>query len=134
MLNLSTVTKDELPTLIVAWGYPNYRADQVWKWIRNQGVTNVDEMSNLPKKLRQQLAEYSKPTSLEVAFEMKSKDGTIKRAYRCQDGQIIEDGTHANLIAKEGDLVTFPAMYYHASEKINDNFRKTIISFNSDFY
>jgi hypothetical protein len=47
---------------------------------------------------------------------------------------VINSKKSLNLIAKEGDLVTFPAMYYHASEKINDNFRKTIISFNSDFY
>jgi hypothetical protein len=39
-----------------------------------------------------------------------------------------------NLVAKEGDLVTFPAMLEHTSEKTKKNLRKTIISFNSDFY
>lgn len=36
--------------------------------------------------------------------------------------------------ATEGDLVTFPACISHTSEKITNNLRKTIISFNSDFY
>jgi hypothetical protein len=36
--------------------------------------------------------------------------------------------------ATEGDVVTFPACISHASEKIKNNSRKTIISFNSDFY
>ena len=39
-----------------------------------------------------------------------------------------------NLKAEEGDLVTFPAMFQHASIKRKSKFRKTIISFNSDFY
>jgi len=47
-------------------------------------------MNNIPKKLRLQLTDYSKPAALELAFEAKSKDGTIKRAYKCWDGQIIE--------------------------------------------
>ena len=90
VLNLSTITKDDLENMVQAWGHPKYRADQVWKWIRNQGVTDVELMTNIPKNLRKQLGEYSKPSSLEVAMELKSKDGTIKRAYRCHDGQIIE--------------------------------------------
>jgi hypothetical protein len=39
-----------------------------------------------------------------------------------------------SLEAREGDLVTFPACIAHTSEKITSNLRKTIISFNSDFY
>lgn len=39
-----------------------------------------------------------------------------------------------NLVAREGDLVTFPAMMQHTSEKSSGNLRKTIISFNSDFF
>ena len=47
---------------------------------------------------------------------------------------IVNSKKSINLIAKEGEMVTFPAMFHHTSEKINNNFRKTIISFNSDFY
>jgi 23S rRNA (adenine2503-C2)-methyltransferase len=90
VLNLSTVTQAELEILMVAWGHPKYRAQQVYNWIRQQGVTDVALMTNLPKTLRAQLSEFSKPRSLEIAAEMVSKDGTIKRAYRCADGQMIE--------------------------------------------
>lgn len=47
-------------------------------------------MSNIPKTLRAQLSEFAKPSILEIALEQQSKDGTIKRAYRCHDGQLIE--------------------------------------------
>ena len=91
ILNLSTITQEDLESFIVQdLGHPKFRAKQVWQWIRVQGVTDLDQMTNVPKKLREQLAQYCKSTALEVAFEMVSKDGTIKRAYRCHDGQIIE--------------------------------------------
>jgi hypothetical protein len=91
ILNLSTVTKDELQTLIVAWGHPKYRAEQVWSWIRKHGLTDVTQMNNIPKTLKAHLLTFSKPLSLEIVHEARSKDGTVKRAYRCgADGQIIE--------------------------------------------
>ena len=90
IINLSTTTKEELETVITAWGYPKYRATQVWTWIRRQGVTAVEEMSDLPKPLRLQLQQYSKPAALKLEAELVSKDGTIKRAYACADGQVIE--------------------------------------------
>ena len=46
---------------------------------------------------------------------------------------ILNSKKTLNLIAKEGDLVTFPAMLQHTSEKTKSSKRKTIISFNSDF-
>jgi 23S rRNA (adenine2503-C2)-methyltransferase len=96
VLNLSTIQKHELETIIAGpdggWGYPRYRADQVWHWIRVRGVTNVAQMDNIPKALRQQLQEYTKPSSLQVMVEQVSqKDGTVKRLYKCEsDGQMIE--------------------------------------------
>ena len=39
-----------------------------------------------------------------------------------------------NFEAKEGDMVTFPATLKHTSERISSDTRKTIISFNSDFF
>jgi 23S rRNA (adenine2503-C2)-methyltransferase len=91
LLNLSSVTQQDLQTVIVdGWGYPKFRAAQVWNWIREQGVTDVQKMTNVPAALRQQLEQFSKPSALELALEETSKDGTIKRAYRCADGQVIE--------------------------------------------
>mmetsp|Transcript_10079 Transcript_10079/g.22431 ORF Transcript_10079/g.22431 Transcript_10079/m.22431 type:complete len:550 (+) Transcript_10079:49-1698(+) len=90
LLNLSTVTKQDLEQFVVNLGHPKFRAQQIWQWIRVQGVTDLEQMTNVPKKLRQQLEEFSKPKALEIAFEMVSKDGTIKRAYKCHDGQVIE--------------------------------------------
>jgi len=47
-------------------------------------------MVNIPKKLRHDLNEHTTIGTLELAVEMVSKDGTVKRAYRLWDGQLIE--------------------------------------------
>lgn len=90
LLNLSSVTKEDLTAIITSWGHPKFRANQIWQWIRVNGVTDVDAMTNIPKALRAQLQEFSRPSILEIEMEQISKDGTIKRAYKCNDGQLIE--------------------------------------------
>jgi 23S rRNA (adenine2503-C2)-methyltransferase len=91
LLNLSTVQLEELETLVTSWGFPKYRASQVYHWIRQHGITDVNDMKNIPKDLKQKLSACTQPTSLRLVLEQISqKDGTIKRAYQCQDGQIIE--------------------------------------------
>ena len=33
-IQLLDLTKEELRTLLIEWGEPRYRADQVWRWMR----------------------------------------------------------------------------------------------------
>jgi len=54
------------------------------------GVTEYEKMTNLPKSLREKLRDHIQPNALKVAAEKISKDGTIKRAYLLEDGQAIE--------------------------------------------
>lgn len=89
MITLSTATLRELETILTAWGYPKFRANQVWTWLR-RGVVDVEQMTNLPKQLRNDMMRFTRPHSLEIAAHAVSKDGTVKRAYRCTDGQVIE--------------------------------------------
>eukprot|EP00588_Corethron_pennatum_P007254 CAMPEP_0194281662 /NCGR_PEP_ID=MMETSP0169-20130528/21235_1 /TAXON_ID=218684 /ORGANISM="Corethron pennatum, Strain L29A3" /LENGTH=361 /DNA_ID=CAMNT_0039026775 /DNA_START=286 /DNA_END=1371 /DNA_ORIENTATION=- len=89
-VNLQTIEKPELKTLLVSWGEKAFRADQIMNWIRVNGAMDFDEMSNLPKGLLRKLKDNAVLGSLEVAEEQLSKDGTIKRLYRLWDGQLIE--------------------------------------------
>jgi 23S rRNA (adenine2503-C2)-methyltransferase len=52
VLNLSTITKEDLEAFVVNLGHPKFCANQVWQWIRVQGETDVEQMTNIPKKLR----------------------------------------------------------------------------------
>ena len=53
-------------------------------------MTDVAQMNNIPKKLKTDLERFASVGSLTLETEQISKDGTKKRAYRLQDGQLIE--------------------------------------------
>jgi 23S rRNA (adenine2503-C2)-methyltransferase len=73
LLNLSTVTQEDLHTILGdGWGHPNFRVKQVRNWIREQGVTDFDQMTNLPAKLREQLLTVFVQAALTLAEEQVS--------------------------------------------------------------
>jgi len=91
LINLQTITADELTTILTSWKEPKFRSKQILTWIRSEGVTDVNKMTNLPITLREKLLLYSTPGSLELVSNLISnRDGTVKRAYRLKDGPVIE--------------------------------------------
>ena len=85
-----TVPLPELETLVKAWGFKAFNARQIHNRIFDQGVTDIDDMSELPKQLRALLKERAAVGSLHLETEQISQDGTRKRAYKLHDGQLIE--------------------------------------------
>ena len=67
-----------------------YRLKQIRDYVYKQGVTDFDQMQNLPKALRAELKEAVTATSMQVATEQESRDGTRKRLLRLHDGRLIE--------------------------------------------
>jgi 23S rRNA (adenine2503-C2)-methyltransferase len=90
MINLYALDQPQLTALLAEWGEPAFRARQVWEWLYARRVGTFDAMTNLPKALRQRLQETCQLGSLEVVLEQSSSDGTRKRLYRLEDGQLIE--------------------------------------------
>jgi hypothetical protein len=84
-LTLATISREELTHLIVdCWNYPAFRVNQVWHWIRTQGVLDVTQMTNVPAVLQAKLVQACRPHALTLVAEQVSRtDGTIKRAYQC---------------------------------------------------
>ncbi len=90
MIDLKSMTLEELGSYFKELGQPAFRAKQVFQWL-HRGVSSFDEMSNLPKTLRQMLEEHCKITAPTVARKQISKiDGTIKYLWRLEDGNCIE--------------------------------------------
>lgn len=89
-INLLTLPLEELETLLTSWGFPAYRGKQIHSRIFSHGVTDIDQMTDLPKQLRTLLKEKTTIASLKLHEEQTSRDGTKKRAYKLHDGQIIE--------------------------------------------
>jgi 23S rRNA (adenine2503-C2)-methyltransferase len=70
-------------------GEPAYRAKQVWEWV-GRGARSYEEMTNLPAALRERLEAEVPFSTLSVAAEAKSDDGTVKTLFHTADGRPIE--------------------------------------------
>jgi 23S rRNA (adenine2503-C2)-methyltransferase len=70
-------------------GEPSYRAGQVWEWTA-RGVRGYGEMTNLPAELRERLEERVPLSSLTIATESTSDDGTRKALFRTHDERSLE--------------------------------------------
>lgn len=71
-------------------GCPKYRAKQIFKWV-NKGVVRFEDMSDLPKDIRQKLEERAFIASGKILEVVHSQaDGTRKYLFELNDGNIIE--------------------------------------------
>ena len=88
-MDIKSMTLPELTEHMTNWGYPGFRAKQVYEWCHKKLVRDTEEMSNVPKALRQKVAEDF--VALTVADRLVSKtDGTNKFVFRLADGNVIE--------------------------------------------
>ncbi len=70
-------------------GEPAFRARQVWEWTAG-GAAGYEAMTNLPRALRDALADAVPFSTLTVETERESKDGTVKTLFRTTDGHPVE--------------------------------------------
>jgi len=68
---------------------PDFRARQVWEWAA-RGAGSYGEMTNLPLRLREQLAGEVPFSSLRPLREALSSDGTEKALFETHDGRPVE--------------------------------------------
>lgn len=88
--NLRSLSHDELASLLGEMGQPKFRAKQIedWLWVKN--ASSFDDMSNLPKSLREALSERCTLGGVEVAARQVSSDGSRKYLLRFDDGVSVE--------------------------------------------
>ena len=90
MTDLKSMIPEELAVYLRELGQPAFRAMQVFHWM-HQGAESFDEMTNLPKPLREQLKMKCRLTVPQIERKQVSQiDGTIKYLWRLWDGNCIE--------------------------------------------
>ena len=90
MNHLKSMTVAEIGQVLKELGQPAFRAKQVFSWL-NKGVRSYEEMTNLPKTLREILAEkYPLHIPKVVRRQESQKDGTIKFLWELSDGNCVE--------------------------------------------
>ena len=89
-MNIQSMTLPEIAAVLKELGQPAFRGKQVYTWL-HKGVGSYDEMTNLSKALREQLAEkYPIYTPKVVRKQESKKDGTIKYLWQLADGNCVE--------------------------------------------
>ena len=90
MTDIKSMNLPELTAWFKERGQPAFRAKQVFKWFY-RGVTSFEEMSDLPKALREELTEQCIFTPPKVARkQVSAQDGTIKYLWELGDGNCVE--------------------------------------------
>ena len=89
-MNLKNKNQQEIAGILKELGQPAFRAKQVYTWL-HKGVRSYDEMTNLPKGLRDVLSEKYPIRAPKVVRKQESKkDGTIKYLWQLSDGNCVE--------------------------------------------
>ena len=90
MNHIQSMTQPEIAAVLKEMGQPAFRAKQVYTWL-HKGVRSYEEMTNLPKPLREELAlRYPINTPTVVRKQESKKDGTIKYLWKLSDGNCVE--------------------------------------------
>ena len=90
MKHLKSMTIPEIGEVLKELNQPAFRARQVYSWL-HKGVKSYEEMTNLPKTLRDTLASRYPICAPEMVRKQESKnDGTIKYLWKLSDGNCVE--------------------------------------------
>jgi 23S rRNA (adenine2503-C2)-methyltransferase len=84
------LTLEQLQEWMKSNGLPTFRAEQIFDWLYVKRVNQFDEMTNLPKALRDILADQFEFVTLKEITRMQSADGTVKFLFGLQDDNAVE--------------------------------------------
>lgn len=88
--NLKDFTESELEEIVVSMGEKKFRAKQLFKWLYD-GAETYDEMKNIPKGLRERLAEEYSVSNLKIEQKFVSAiDETRRYLLELDDGNFVE--------------------------------------------
>ena len=90
-IDLKGLLPGDLSALVAEMGEKPYRADQVFAWIHSRGVSEVGQMTNLPRRFREALGEIAHITRLrQVARHASSAGGAEKLLLELSGGDQVE--------------------------------------------
>lgn len=90
MVNLLDLNRADMSAYLQSLGEPPYRSTQILQWLHQRGISDLAQMTNLSKSLREKLQQETIIKTPEVVLRQDSKDGTCKWVLRLFDGNCIE--------------------------------------------
>ena len=91
MLDIKSLTLEELKMEMERIGEKPFRAKQLYQWMHQKLARGFDEMTNLPAAMREKCAaEYEYTAVKQVQMQESGIDGTKKFLFELQDGSLVE--------------------------------------------
>ena len=91
--DIKSLALTELERELAALGEKPFRANQLYQWLHQKLARSYEDMTNLPKGLRERLAEQYVCTTLRRVQVQESRiDGTKKFLFALEDGHVVYDG------------------------------------------
>ena len=87
---LSGLRLDEIESITEELKASKFRAKQIHNWIYVKSVANIEEMTDLSLKFREQLSEIATVSETKIKRKQVSSDGTIKYLVEYPDGECVE--------------------------------------------
>lgn len=88
--HLTGLTQTEIVEIIKDLGEPKFRAKQIFVNLQRRRALSFDEMTDLPKVLREKLAQNFAASSLRVESRYVSEDGTRRFLFKTKDNLPVE--------------------------------------------
>jgi 23S rRNA (adenine2503-C2)-methyltransferase len=88
--NIRTLSLKDIEEYFETIGEKKFRAKQVYEWLWEKQVQNIDDMTNLSKELRSRLKEQFTLPALTIDTTQYSADGTVKSRFKTWDGHLVE--------------------------------------------
>ncbi|HBF39393.1 MAG TPA: 23S rRNA (adenine(2503)-C(2))-methyltransferase RlmN, partial [Firmicutes bacterium] len=90
-MNIKGLYLEEVQDYFYSLDLPKYRALQVYTWMYQKQALDWEEMTDLPKKMRQLFQQQGITIgSLKPRDQIHDSDGTIKYLFELEDGNTIE--------------------------------------------
>ncbi|MCR5402431.1 MAG: 23S rRNA (adenine(2503)-C(2))-methyltransferase RlmN [Butyrivibrio sp.] len=89
--DIKSLNLDELTGFVKEMGEQGYRAKQLYEWMHVRMARSYEEMTNIPKSLKEKLSEKCELVTLRsVAVQESAVDETKKFLFALGDGNVIE--------------------------------------------
>ncbi len=91
MIDIKSMTLDELKEDMEALGEKSFRAGQLYEWMHKKLARGFDEMTNISGALKEKCRQRYEYTSLQaVKVQTSAIDGTQKYLFALADGNVVE--------------------------------------------
>ena len=88
--DIRVLSRKEIQDFFLSHNIPSFKGNQVYQWLWKKGVHDFDLMTNLSLEHRILLNTFFEINHINIDFQQRSTDGTIKNAVKLHDQLIVE--------------------------------------------